>query len=303
MTEGSRIVSISPDGSNRKEIIDGLLFAAPRSGKMVFINPKDTSLCVSSTDGSGVVRIAEHFRYDIFQQAALSPDGSRIVFIDRSNGAATHPAAVLVVMNTDGTGRRELSNRVHHESTPSFSPDGSRIAFAAVDRNIYVIDQTGSDLKALTASPIDTSLIVPSFSGVIPQWSPQGDRIVVLSPASGLFGIVVLRADTVNRGSYSLDGDYPIWSPDGRKIALVGMARYASKPRDIVVADEVLINEKSLPTLSGEEVYNLQWSPDGGTILYGVYGQAVLGPMKRVDINSGEVTVLSTFAINGFWVP
>ncbi|MHC4695379.1 MAG: TolB family protein [Planctomycetota bacterium] len=72
----------------------------------------------------------------------ISPNGAAVAF------AATSPGqeADLYIVGLDGTGLTQLTSDVKNESSPSWSPDGERIAFQRLDEdnwNIYVLKLTG----------------------------------------------------------------------------------------------------------------------------------------------------------------
>jgi Tol biopolymer transport system component len=77
-------------------------------------------------------------------------------------------------MNPDGTGITRLTDR-GAKFDPSWSPDGSRIAFVGAaapypyNSEIYTMNADGSDLVNLTNSP---------SSDGDPDWSPDGRKIV-----------------------------------------------------------------------------------------------------------------------------
>jgi TolB-like protein len=73
----------------------------------------------------------------------------------------------LFVMNTDGTGQRNLTNDSAPELAPAWSPDGSTIAYISAG-DIYLVKADGSDPRRLTNRGQDND----------PSWSPDGTRLV-----------------------------------------------------------------------------------------------------------------------------
>src|SRR5436309_353083 len=96
----------------------------------------------------------------------------------------------IYVMNANGTGIQRLTDDLAFDFWPSWSPDGSRIAFTSdrdsqtgsVNLEIYVMNADGSGVVRLT------TLGAPSE---LPAWSPDGSRIAFDSDAE----IYVMRAD------------------------------------------------------------------------------------------------------------
>jgi dipeptidyl aminopeptidase/acylaminoacyl peptidase len=85
---------------------------------------------------------------------------------------STH--AEIYVINPDGTGRHQLTFNEWEERAPSWSPDGTKIAFCARiggnDFEICVMNADGSGFQQLTSN----SNII---SDLTPSWSPDGTQI------------------------------------------------------------------------------------------------------------------------------
>ncbi len=75
----------------------------------------------------------------------------------------------------------------------SFSPDGSRILFAANhdgDLEIYVVNADGSDQLQLTEN---------GKQDFFPSWSPDGETIVFSSDRTGAVELYLMDADGANQ--------------------------------------------------------------------------------------------------------
>lgn len=77
-------------------------------------------------------------------------------------------------MNSDGSNQVNLSNTSSSDGEPSWSPDGTKIAFAtdrnhAGDDSIYVMSSDGSNQYALTFESAE-------IQDTQPVWSPDGSK-------------------------------------------------------------------------------------------------------------------------------
>ena len=98
----------------------------------------------------------------------VSPDGRWLVY-DTSS-----PQEDLFLIRPDGTGVRQLTNDVHKDRVPRWSPDGDRILFYS-DRSsksyeAWTIRPDGSGIQQISAAHG-----VPLFD---PIWSPDARRIL-----------------------------------------------------------------------------------------------------------------------------
>ena len=129
-----------------------------------------------------------------------SPDGTKIAFRAGADLIEGNGDEEIYVMNADGTGVVQLTSNGDFDSAPSWSPDGTQIAFerapaATLDpasgvepeeKDIYVMNADGSDVRQLTNTP-------GKEEG--PVWSPDGTKIAFSSDRDGQQEIYIMNAD------------------------------------------------------------------------------------------------------------
>lgn len=164
-----------------------------------------------------------------FSYAALSPDGE---WVATMSGFGSGAQEDLVLVRTDGSGLRKLTDDPFMDRNPEWSPDGKLIAFASNrggSNEIWTIKPDASELRQLTQA------------GQVrqPVWSPNGDRIAaVLAPRTGVSsGVLVFDVhkpwkDQTPDKLPNLPDDGSLaprsWSADGRRLALSVDASSAS---------------------------------------------------------------------------
>jgi len=130
---------------------------------------------VMDIDGSNQTRLT--FGCGWNSLAAWSPDGTQIAFGHLDPPTPEAPSAVnfnIYVMNADGTNIRRLTDNPRLDTKPSWSPDGTKIAFESVrvvggvlqGVQIYIMNADGTDQKPLTDLSEDGK---PNGS---PSWGP-----------------------------------------------------------------------------------------------------------------------------------
>jgi TolB protein len=175
----------------------------------------------------------------------------------------------IKVANVDGTADRALTSDDFTDDQPSWSPDGSRLAFTSVrdgNSDIYVMNADGSNVVRLTNDPNPDDR---------PAWSPDGTRIAFVSTRAGNADIFVMNADgsgvTRLTSSDSSDTD-PAWSPDGRRMAFTSTR---SGRAEVYVMDATGAGATKITLDGGRQP---AWSPDGNSlafvvpVCYGFYG-------------------------------
>jgi TolB protein len=231
----TQLFTIEADGSGARQLtrfVDSDAVWAewsPSGNQIVFERDMYTGVRVNraaiytmNADGSGMRSLTPT---GLNGRPSWSPDAKRIVI------STLQPTSVSVMAANGGRVRKLLTAPMPANSaasrldSPTFSPDGKRIAFVWLEKAgsaVFTMKAVGGGLKQVTpwqktvADKID--------------WSPDGSRIAFSSPEFGVrpgvsSNVFTVRPDgtglvklTNSRGG-TLNNGLDSWSPDGKRIA------------------------------------------------------------------------------------
>ncbi|HWW88686.1 MAG TPA: S9 family peptidase [Vicinamibacterales bacterium] len=255
--------------------------------------------------------------------AEISPDGHWVAYTVRdTNWDENAYETQIWLADTESGVTRQLTHAKKSSTNPSWSPDGSRIAFASDrsdKRQIYLINPTAGEADALTTADSAPDG-VDSFA-----WSPDGKTIAFTAtePKSstikdrekkyGEFQVVdhdyrlaqLFLLDVTTRAIRPLThaayhvGSFE-WSPDSRNLAFDHRANPspgASGSADIsIVGTDGVVRD--LVTQAGPD-FRPVWSPDGSRIAFETsmanpsyfYSNTIIA---TVPVSGGTPTPLTT---------
>ena len=222
---------------------------------------------VMGIDGSGARRIMRTGPTALYGGIAWSPDGTRLVFAAWDGiwlMDADGKNRVRVATGTEpywiGAKPQQLFSPVPTNfGSPTWSPDGRRIAFTAFqgadNRDIWIMNGDGSKPHRLRKTPY--------FEGEV-DWSPAGGWLVFDS-GSWVSDVYVLRTNGTGLRNLTPGGGWvgsgqPTWSSDGRRIAF-------GQPSGIWEMDANGRSKVQLTSNKGLDGVP-DWSPDGRKIVF-----------------------------------
>jgi hypothetical protein len=272
------------------------------------IKPKKTAAhdTLYAIDSKGRLQRLPTANADLWGVQASPKDG-RIVY--RVNtGTGDVPPSDIVVAAAGGTHAVQITHSGRHDTQPSWSPDGTRIAYVSMPANtsgnfqIHIVRSDGSG---------DRTLVDGVTTVQFPTWSPDGRTIAyasrngltemlakvdlatgktgwltytpgALSPTWGQAGIAYVTGDgTLELASpgtgtvkkiVSNNATEPSWSPDGKTIVYVGSDGANAQIFTVDPHGGTPLNLSQLPGLA---VNRPGWSPNGS--IYFTAGAASQG--------------------------
>jgi hypothetical protein len=235
----------SPLGDNTDEQIIGPNRAGITGGALYSVR----------SDGTHETRLLSLTRRDIWG-AATSPDGHYVAYRVQAgaSGGGLLPSDIYVA-RADGSHAIRITHDERHNTQPSWSPDGKRLAYASMPAgtsgnfSIVSVNRDGSDSRKV----VDGSTTVQN-----PSWSPDGNFIVFQS-RNGVhqqLAIVSAQGGATRWLASTVGGAEPYWS--GRAIF------FDNEDGALVTSDAGGKNAKKLNAHGSEPAL----SPDGKHLAY-----------------------------------
>ena len=239
---GANVFSMRPDGSGMRQLTSGPGFHlcpaySPDGQTIAYCGTAGDAFEIwtmkqNGTDQRQLTHLGGFATFPDF-----SPNGSKIAF-GGAEGDDPHDEIYVVNARTGG-GLHALTSCAGFgdgcfNDTPVWSPDGKKIVFTHADdsnddgvtnEQVWIMDADGGHAHALTSGP--------DPKDQVPDWSPDGSKIVYASGVGGSSGIWVMRADGSNQHQLAgcapaapspcATGDDwgPTWSPDGKQIVFL----------------------------------------------------------------------------------
>jgi TolB protein len=192
---------------NQRASMNAFVSFTPDSKQVVFSSTAAggaAQLYIANADGTGFRRLTNSGVIEV--EAKINPKtGLDLVDVSGRSGLPQ-----VYKMNMEGTDVQRLSAGTGEATNPSWSPDGTHIAFAWTkgfepgNYNIFVMDVITRDTVQLTAN---------EGRNENPCWAPDGAHIVYASKRGAQSQIWVMNADGTGKHPLTQTGsnEKPVW--------------------------------------------------------------------------------------------
>jgi TolB protein len=223
------------------------------------VNKQQSLLAQAFTVPAGDLRGVAHQIADQIYEKITGVRGAfwtRIAYIT-AVGLGNNTTYSLLVADSDGFNPQVVARSKESLLSPSWSPDGRKIAYVSFESgnsNIYVQDITTGARQ----------LVESHRKGIngAPAWSPDGSKLAVALSYVGNLELFVLdlasHQETRLTNSLSIDTE-PVWAPDGQSIYFT--SDRSGRPQIYQIASSG--GSAQRVTFQGQSNYNASVSYDG----------------------------------------
>ncbi len=234
------------------------------------------------------LRSISHRISDLIYEHIIGLKGAfdtKIAYVTVERKVGAQPAYKLQVADTDGYNPQTILTSTQPIMSPSWSPDGTRLAYVSFEHRkseIYI--------QHLSSQRRDKISSRAGINGA-PVWSPDGKKLALTLSSTGNPDIYVMNLATKKLKQitrhWGIDTE-PAWMPDGS--AIVFTSSRSGKPQ----LYRVLVNGGKPKRLTFEGRYNAnaEISPDGGFVAF-VQGEGNIFKIALMDLETGFVQVLT----------
>lgn len=263
-----------------------------------------STFAITAPAGEAEIKVLDtdtFFEMESIGSTAISPDGTQIIFsrsrIDKVNDRSR---SNLWVVDVEGKRLRELTHGNWRDSSPTWSPDGKRIAFLS-DRDgttqVHILWHDTREVAQLTH-------LESAPRGI--RWSPDGKQLAFSLFIPDTSPILAIDMPAKPRGAQWAEPavlvDRISWRNDGRGFIPRGCehifvidAELGGTPRQITSGANLHYPMQQSPRHSVQA----EWSADGQTIFFSAVRKPDMDYMNgdsevyAVDLETLEVTTLT----------
>jgi TolB protein len=262
------------------------------NGKIVFVErdpeENDPGIKLINPSGSRLTTLRKGWAsgYD----PAISPNGTWVAYSAIPRFGRLEKSEIFKI-NVKTRKVTQITHNKRYDGNPTWSPDGTRIAF---ESGTFQLRDIHTDIFAKRADDKGKALNLtktPNEDEFAPAWSPDGKEIAFQIDGGGLSesppsDIFVQNLNTGQRRNLTNDGaerndSDPNWSPDGSRIVFESHGREEDRPGNLDEfdriytmnasdgSDRILLAETWFANAEyGPEYRGTTYSPDGKKIAY-----------------------------------
>lgn len=183
------LYTMNPDGTGQAAIPlvnttgdEDYAAYSPDGTKIIFVGATNTfanpNICTANADGSNRQNITNTSSPIAYFYPVYPPNGNKIA-VDRRSNSADQFTSEIYVMDSNGANQTNLTSNTFFESSPQWSPDGSRLAFSSQRESVFVEAYT---MNATNGS-LAQRLTVNSVGDVPTSWYRPATGITRRTPS------------------------------------------------------------------------------------------------------------------------